>query len=336
MTDVAAAREIDYSPLLITPSAADVAAYRESTQHLTSMVDGAATVIRLLRCAFWGGVALVALLFVISMVSFIRGLLTGSSIDVTSQQYAVGITVVLVVGVLFFRRFPIGSIWPALLKLDSFARSNDMDFWIESELPDFPASAFIGASAGSSTYMRLRSRGAATVELSNYLKKGISPSEGTEEGTAAGGYLAIELNRQLPNMLLKSRTLQTFSGVPRDYDDKQTLSLEGDFDRYFALYCPTGYERDALYIFTPDLMALLIDHAAGFDVEIVDNWLFVYSNLPIVRPDIVAMSRSFRIIALIGAKALRASNNYRDARAVGLPPGSVAWGRRLARRQPRQ
>ena len=37
----------------------------------------------------------------------------------------------------------------------------------------------------------------------------------------------------------------------------QVLSLEGDFDRYFTLYCPKEYERDALYVFTPDLMALL-------------------------------------------------------------------------------
>lgn len=42
------------------------------------------------------------------------------------------------------------------------------------------------------------------------------------------------------------------------------LSLEGDFDRYFTLYCPGDYERDALYVFTPDLLALLIDESRHF------------------------------------------------------------------------
>ncbi len=58
----------------------------------------------------------------------------------------------------------------------------------------------------------------------------------------------------------------------------QHLSLEGDFDRYFRLYCPTGYERDALYLFTPDVMARFIDSAATLEVEIVDDWLFLYSS----------------------------------------------------------
>ena len=331
MAEAHRAREIDYSALLVSPTAAEVAAYRASAQHLTTMVDGAAAVTRMLRIAFWVGVVVVAVLFITSAVGFVLGVTTGSVINLNPGANAFLLSAVLIGGVLFFRRFPITSMWPGFLKLNWFAQANDLDFWIESELPPYPSSALIGASAGSSTYMRLRSRGEATVELANYLKKAVDPQLGEETGTAAGGYLAIELNRSLPNIFLKSRTIPTFSGVPRDFDDEQVLSLEGDFDRYFTLYCPAGYERDALYIFTPDVMALLIDHAAGLDVEIVDNWLFVYSNLPIVRIDPAWMSRLFRIIALIGAKALRSSNNYRDERAVGLPDGSIASGRRLAR-----
>ncbi|WP_354002739.1 hypothetical protein [Microbacterium elymi] len=56
------------------------------------------------------------------------------------------------------------------------------------------------------------------------------------------------------------------------------MHLEGDFDQHFALYCPEGYEQDALYLFTPDIMARFIDHAAALDVEIVDDWLFLYAQ----------------------------------------------------------
>ncbi len=41
----------------------------------------------------------------------------------------------------------------------------------------------------------------------------------------------------------------------------QVLPLEGDWDRHFTLYCPEGYERDALQVMTPDVMAAMIDGA---------------------------------------------------------------------------
>ena len=55
------------------------------------------------------------------------------------------------------------------------------------------------------------------------------------------------------------------------------LSIEGDFDEHFALHSPPVSQRDAVYIFTPDLMALLIDETGDFDVEIVDVFV-VYSR----------------------------------------------------------
>src|SRR6185437_14086794 len=90
-------------------------------------------------------------------------------------------------------------------------------------------------------------------------------------------YVAIRLDRKLPHMLLIAKENQGIGGsdLPATYGSDQILSLEGDFDRYFTLYCPKKHETDALYVFTPDLMALLIDEARFFDVEIVDDWMFV-------------------------------------------------------------
>lgn len=100
------------------------------------------------------------------------------------------------------------------------------------------------------------------------------------------------------------------SGLSRD----QVLSPEGDFDRYFTLYCPTQYKRDALYVFTPDLMALAIDEAAPFDMEIVDQWLFVYSARPFPLADPHTYQRLLRIVSTVGAKALSQTDRYRDER----------------------
>lgn len=103
-----------------------------------------------------------------------------------------------------------------------------------------------------------------------------------------GGYCSIRLSTRLPNIVLKSTTggisQLTLQAVPVG---AQRLSLEGDFDSHFTLYCPEGYERDALYLFTPDVMARLIDSVHGFDVEIIDDWLFLVrtSDVVTLRPD---------------------------------------------------
>ncbi len=53
--------------------------------------------------------------------------------------------------------------------------------------------------------------------------------------------------------------------------DGPELELEGDFGKHFELHVPAGYERDALYVLTPDVMQVLIDEAADRRVEIVDD-----------------------------------------------------------------
>src|SRR5690606_3240844 len=127
-----------------------------------------------------------------------------------------------------------------------------------------------------------------------------------------------------PHMLLDSRQNNTwgFSGFAGLFDRAQVLSLEGDFDRWFTLYCPRQYETDALYVFSPGLMALCIDEVAPFDVEIVDDWMFVYSPRPFRMDDPALLERLFRIIDVVGSKTLKQTRRYRDERAAspaGLP-----------------
>ncbi|TPW78317.1 hypothetical protein [Schumannella sp. 10F1B-5-1] len=93
-----------------------------------------------------------------------------------------------------------------------------------------------------------------------------------------GGYIAIRLPLALPHLILRAqdgpRRVVSSAAVPLG---TQRLELEGAFDTYFHLHCPAGYERDALYLFTPDVMSRLLDHARGLDVEIVDRWMILAS-----------------------------------------------------------
>ena len=118
----------------------------------------------------------------------------------------------------------------------------------------------------------------------------------------------------LPHIVLDSTGNNSVFGsnLPVTFDADQLLGLEGDFDRHFSLYCPADYERDALYLFTPDIMARFIDNAAVLDVEIVDDWLFLYGKRQVLhaRPGDVGMAvlhrgRAPRQVRPVGAVARR-------------------------------
>ena len=83
-------------------------------------------------------------------------------------------------------------------------------------------------------------------------------------------------------------------------------------------------ERDALCVFTPDLMALLIDGASPFDVEIVDRWMLVYSARPFPLADLAAHQRLLRIVSTTGAKTLAQTNRHVDERVGAFAANLVA------------
>lgn len=163
---------------------------------------------------------------------------------------------------------------------------------------------------------------------------------GTNREVYNWGYAAIKLNRKLPHMVLDSkqnndsllkRTLSdgTQSLLPSDFNRNQTLSLEGNFDQYFTLFAPKEYERDALYIFTPDFMSLLIDQVSQFDIEIIDDQLFIYIPKGLHMNDPAMMRRLFSVIAALQSKTLTRTDSYRDDRS-DIADTVASSGRRLA------
>lgn len=138
------------------------------------------------------------------------------------------------------------------------------------------------------------------------------------------GYIAVRLDRALPHILLEATASaqDTHGALPVNVDRSQQLSLEGDFDRHFTLFCPKDYETDALYIFAPDLMALLVDQLGGWHVEIVDDWLFVYAPHDFVTgADAALYARIFAVVEVLTAKVTRQTRRYRDDHAgTSVPP----------------
>ncbi len=161
-------------------------------------------------------------------------------------------------------------------RLDRFAQANAMTWEDRIPNPPLPGMIFhLGSSRMASEVIRgTRPR---FVEFGNYR---YTTGSGDNKTTHTWGYVAVHLSSPLPHIVLDAHGNNGLFGsnLPLEFSKDQRLSLEGDFDKYFALHCPRGYERDALYLFTPDIMARFIDHAAALDVEIVDDWMFLYAK----------------------------------------------------------
>lgn len=102
------------------------------------------------------------------------------------------------------------------------------------------------------------------------------------------------LPRKLPNIIfdsIKSRKRQ-FRAV---YDESQLHTLEGNFDQHFATYFPKTYTIDSLSFISPDVMEALIE-ADEYDIEIIDNNLFIFGPISDPRVQIPEMAAKLQRI----------------------------------------
>jgi len=182
-------------------------------------------------------------------------------------------------------------------RLDRFAAANGMTYLPALPSPALPGMIFGTGSSRSSSDL-VRGESPRFVEFANYK---YTTGSGKNRTTHRWGYVAIKLDVPLPNIVLDATSNNGLFGsnLPATFDRDQKLSLEGDFDQYFSLYCPEGYEQDALYLFTPDIMARFIDHAAALDVEIVDDWLFLYGKREFSGLDPATWAWLFSVVAAL-------------------------------------
>jgi hypothetical protein len=245
-------------------------------------------------------------------------------------------------------------------RLDRFARANAMAYVPHVATPPLPGMIFsIGSSRRASDLVR--GERPRFVEFGNYR---YVTGSGKNRTTHAWGYAAVKLDVPLPHIVLDATSNNSLFGsnLPATFDKDQRLSLEGDFDRFFSLYCPAGYERDALYLFTPDIMARFIDNAAALDVEIVDDWLFLYAKRDFTTLDPATWAWLFSVVGALLDKLAQWAR-WRDERlrieagagaaprgadpvtasavpftapldALRPPPGVAPQGRRLQRGVP--
>lgn len=241
----------------------------------------------------------------------------------------------LALGVYFF-------VWDYLkrdvrdFRLREFAERNRLRFLSNHDDPTLPGMIF-SLGYGRKLLNWFRSED-GRFAVGNYQYE---TGSGKSHQTHNWGYLAIPLKRNVPNMVLdaKGNNVGIFglqlSNLPVTFSKDQTLSLEGDFNDHFTLYAPKEYERDALYIFTPDFMAQLIDQTARYDVELVDNTMFIYSSSTFDLLQQSTWERLMKIVETVGEEAADQTHQYVDERAPSSASNIVAMpGRRLKQGAP--
>jgi hypothetical protein len=85
----------------------------------------------------------------------------------------------------------------------------------------------------------------------------------------------IKLEDKLPYIFLKSKTMDVdTANWPAAKREK--LQLEGDFNQFFNVFVQEGCEIEALEVFTPDIMQILIDDYKEISFEVVGSSLYIY------------------------------------------------------------
>lgn len=126
--------------------------------------------------------------------------------------------------------------WERWVRLDWFARSNRLTFSPADPEPNYPGAIF--RNGGSREAIdHFRSVEGRFFDVGNFR---YVVSNGKNSTTYVWGFLALSLERRLPHMLLDSRQNESWGalGFGGLFDRRQVLSLEGDFDLWFTLYCP--------------------------------------------------------------------------------------------------
>jgi len=91
-------------------------------------------------------------------------------------------------------------------------------------------------------------------------------------------FVAIPLSRSVPPTVLLARGLGILTRAGLVLEGRSRVPIDGGFDRTFTLYSDEGRELDALEIFAPTVMDQLLATTGGCDVELVDDWMFVYGE----------------------------------------------------------
>ena len=212
-------------------------------------------------------------------------------------------------------------LWSLLAR---FADANGMRFGIHSANPRYPGVLFNEGQSRASTFHLFSPTGVlADVGGYEYITGG-----GQNSSAHRWHFAAFRLPHPVPHLLLdaKANNMWKLTNLPKAFASSQRISLGEPFDSHYQLYAPEGYGRDAFQLLPPHVMDALLRTPIVYDIEMVDTWLFCYtqSQQDLTNP---ATWRLLETIAngVLGSLA-PVVNRYSDSRALIGATGNASYG----------
>lgn len=284
--------QINYSPLSQAVTREDIKAY---THAYPGLGDGG-------RIALWGLGGFIIGWFVVNMIL---------RIGRWPEFFGFMIVSAIAVAIVLAFHFSARSTNRRRARLYKFATANNAQLTVGKANPGYVGMIF---SQGHTRIVKEALVFSDGREVGSYM---YTTGHGKSRTDHSWGYVRIKLTRRLPHMVLDAKSnnlLKRFSNLPDNLKGAQVLKLEGDFNDHFTLYVPTGYERDALYVFTPDVMAAVIDAGSNFDIEVIDDTLLLYAPLGLQIDDPKRLEAVMKLIDKISGEVEDQSDYYADER----------------------
>ena len=152
------------------------------------------------------------------------------------------------------------------------AKARGYGFREQWQDPPFPGLLFQGNSAVATNVVE--SATAANPFTAGTLSGEYEPGH----APVTSSFIAIRLNRSMPDIVLVNARRGALRQANIGMGTRQMMRLPGSFDSSFTLYCPIGHERVATEIFTTELLQLFLEAVPGGDIEMCDEWMFVYDE----------------------------------------------------------
>lgn len=202
-----------------------------------------------------------------------------------------------------------------------FARDNGLHFVRRSSDPTYPGLIFhVGSSRAAVDHLWSPSGPLADVG-SYYFTTGTDKNQTTHRWF----YAAFRLPRPTPHVLLDSAENDpTFgSNLPMAFSRDQRVKLGEPFDSRYTLYAPDGYAADAFRLFPPNLMARLMDAPGWIDIELIDSWMFVYTQEAVDLHDPQTWGLLDYLESTVAALVADSVGTYSDDRATPRPDAAA-------------
>jgi len=126
-----------------------------------------------------------------------------------------------------------------------------------------------------------------------------------------GWYLIVALPREVPHIVIDNVSNRD---KVINLDPGQRVPMGTDFDAFFIVYAPEGYERDARQLITDHVQKALMDTIEDEDVELVDQAVIFFSPYPVDWATLDPWARVSDLRSLVETQMYSSLGEYTDNR----------------------